>query len=734
MTAGDRSTVVWNRSAAFASSRTSLTGSAKSLIDVDLRLYDGGDGTQDSSSASTVNNVEQVKATSALSTGVVKVKRAGSFPSGQTTLDYAVASAGTLTAVTGPDLQLADASTPSVAQGGGQVTVSVSLENDGGLTAFAPSLVLGLPTGWTLAPGETAAQTVGDTEPTSGGGAARTASWDVIPVSDTRTDTLKVNATSSSFGESFAAVELQIDVDVDATAPFAVPGAPIVTTQTTVDGTSVDLDGSGSSDSSGQPLTEYAWDADDDGGFDDASGATPSVDFAVGVHTVTLRVTDHVGNTGSNSTQVTVLDAPPVAAAGQDRSVNEGDTVQFDGTSSSDLDAGITHVWSFGDGQFAGGSTPSHVFGDEGQYTVTLTVTDAAEQTAADTLVVTVANVAPTVDAGGDATATEGDAVSFDGTAFDPGDDVLTIEWDFGDGMSSDAIDVTHTYQQDGAYFATLTVDDGDGGSDLASRIIGVLNAPPEFTLPGALTVDVGHVLSLDVSATDPSPVDQAALTLDWRVLDGTTAVASGSGTAVSWPADRRLDGVLEVTVSDDDDATVRTALLTAVTPSMDDVLPDALGDADLAPKVEKKAIRGILKAWEDVQSGKTKKRNKAVKRLRKVQAAFRDAGISDGPLVWKMTALVSDLAAGVIPQDPDPFVVPEEPGSTAEMLAALPSAVSDAKTRKKLGKALLALRFAQRTEASSKKIAKTVKKAVKAAGRLPEGDVADWFVLSLGL
>jgi hypothetical protein len=64
----------------------------------------------------------------------------------------------------------------------------------------------------------------------------------------------------------------------------------------------VNLNGSISTDPENQPLT-YAW----TGSFGTASGATPSVTLPVGVHVITLTVTDSAAQTASTTTRVAVV-------------------------------------------------------------------------------------------------------------------------------------------------------------------------------------------------------------------------------------------------------------------------------------------------------------------------------------------------------------------------------------------------------------------------------------------
>ena len=81
----------------------------------------------------------------------------------------------------------------------------------------------------------------------------------------------------------------------------------------------------------------------------------------------------------------------PTANAGADMTVTAGDTVNFDGSGSSDSDGTISsYSWNNGLNGNLSGATPSQVYNDPGSYTVTLTVTDNGGKTATDTVLVTV--------------------------------------------------------------------------------------------------------------------------------------------------------------------------------------------------------------------------------------------------------------------------------------------------------------------------------------------------------
>ena len=150
----------------------------------------------------------------------------------------------------------------------------------------------------------------------------------------------------------------------------------------------VTLDGSGSYDPDGT-ISSYNW---TEGATVLGVNRTFSHNFAVGTHNVTLTVTDDKGASASDDCIVDVVaNQAPVAYAGPDQSAYVGDTVNFDGSGSSDTDGGIvSYGWSFGDGTSGSGAAATHAYSLAGTYTVTLTVTDNGAATDSDTASVTI--------------------------------------------------------------------------------------------------------------------------------------------------------------------------------------------------------------------------------------------------------------------------------------------------------------------------------------------------------
>jgi hypothetical protein len=89
--------------------------------------------------------------------------------------------------------------------------------------------------------------------------------------------------------------------------------------------------------------------------------------------------------------EVLFLDVtPPIAKAGQNRIVSQGESVTLDASGSTDNIGIVSYEWDFGDGTTGIGKTVNHIYEKPGTYKVTLTVKDAAGNYATDSIIITV--------------------------------------------------------------------------------------------------------------------------------------------------------------------------------------------------------------------------------------------------------------------------------------------------------------------------------------------------------
>jgi hypothetical protein len=214
---------------------------------------------------------------------------------------------------------------------------------------------------------------------------------------------------------------------------------------------------------------------------------TPDPDY-FGADAFSFAVSDgELSDTGLVDITVGPVNDAPVVDAGPDQGADESAPVSFAG---SFVDARLLQpqaveiAWDFGDGATASGTlTPTHAYADDGDYTVTLVVTDELGLVGTDSLLVSVANVAPLLEPLADQDVLAGQQLDLTAVVSDPGwMDTHTLDVDWGDGITQTIqvpygtleIGLSHVFTQAGIYTVSVTVTDDDGGTDAITFTVNV--------------------------------------------------------------------------------------------------------------------------------------------------------------------------------------------------------------------------------------------------------------------
>jgi PKD repeat protein len=300
----------------------------------------------------------------------------------------------------------------------------------------------------------------------------------------------------------------------------------------------VSFSGAGSTDPAGSALA-YDWSFGD--GSTGASVANPSHVFtAPGNYTVSLTVTNGVGQTSTTTKSINVVVDTPSPAFVVPSAIYAGYPATFDGTSSSDpAGSPLSYAWTYADshGTTIGTDTApisKFTFPTTGTYSVTLAVTNGSGVTKQISKTVTVTPDPPiasfvTITA---AVPLAGQAIAFDGSGSHAVTGSITsYAWNFGDGAApASGATTSHAFTKPGTYLVSLTVTDGNRETGTVAQPVTV-HAPPAASFAFSPTAPVDRTLVTFSGGGSFNPDASTAITsYAWSFGDG----ATGSGASVT--------------------------------------------------------------------------------------------------------------------------------------------------------------------------------------------------------
>ena len=323
--------------------------------------------------------------------------------------------------------------------------------------------------------------------------------------------------------------------------------------QTVFPGDTAFLDGSGSFDLDGDPLT-FHWILNPPQGsaaiLSDSTGVMPTFEVDVfGDYFVQLIVNDGSADSNPDTTTISTENSPPVADAGGNLTALGGDTVILDGSGSFDVDSDpLSFHWSLSPppGSKAVLSDPTaemptfevDVLDD---YLVQLIVNDGNVDSDPDTATVSTENSPPVAHAGDDFKVLVGDTATLDGSrSSDVDGDPLTFQWSLisvpagSTTTLSNTTTVSPTVIADvpGLYLAQLIVNDGtfDSVPDTVMITAEITEAQADLWIgitDDADPIVAGATISYTVAVNNQGPADAENVVVTDSLPAGVTFVST---------------------------------------------------------------------------------------------------------------------------------------------------------------------------------------------------------------
>ncbi len=269
-------------------------------------------------------------------------------------------------------------------------------------------------------------------------------------------------------------------------------------------------------------ITGWSWDFGDGSGS--SSSQNPSYTYTLaGSFTARLTATDNLGCTSVTTNAVVVNPRPGINISASPASGCLPMNVQFANTSTN----ANNYTWNFGDGSATSSQTnPSHVYTATGNYSVTLTASNALGCTNSKTVTNMIqASASPrSVFSASSNSVCLGDTVRFTDASIPNGTTIISRSWNFGDGSpASVQTNPSHAYMAAGTYVVRLTVSSSACSHDTTITIL--VNPGPVVSFNSSVNVGCNPLAVSFTNTTSGAP------TYSWNFGDGSLASTAVSPT-----------------------------------------------------------------------------------------------------------------------------------------------------------------------------------------------------------
>ena len=289
----------------------------------------------------------------------------------------------------------------------------------------------------------------------------------------------------------------------DITAPIADAGSDIEINQHK----SVTFNGSSSTDNI--EIVSFIWSFSYDGNEYVNENSIFNFTFhTTGIYIVSLNVSDAMGYWDTDNITVNVRDTtPPIANAGSNISINQGESIMFDGSDSKDNTYITNYNWIFtydGTPVTFDGMKVNYTFTIAGEYNVLLQVFDAEGNVGTANITVTVNDITPPIAVAEHiGTVNLGTVVLMDGSDSTDNVGLINYTWSFGyNATEIELYNATSSFSFDipGEYNIALTVMDLAGNRNKTNISIIVLDSEiPKANFTGKTqNIKVGETVNFD--------------------------------------------------------------------------------------------------------------------------------------------------------------------------------------------------------------------------------------------